>query len=111
MWNDEKRERMQQLRQSELTGTLSEPEKSELSLLILEVESAEAASLHPATERLRRERQVTEAQNRVLQDLLQRRRTLAARMRTVLAESQAERQAIDSELTSILSGSIVADGN
>ena len=111
MWNDEKRERMQTLRQRELTGALLESERSELSLLIQEVECAETASLHPATERLRRERQATEAQNRVLQDLLQRRRTLAARMRTVLAESQAERQAIDSELTSIMDGSVVAHGS
>ena len=111
MWNDQKRERLQRLRQCELIGTLTEAETSELSLLILELDGAETAELRPATERLRSERQVAEARNLVLQDLFQRRQVLAARMRTVLAETQAERQAIDRELTSVLSGSDVALGS
>ena len=111
MWNDEKGERLQQLRQSELGGTLTESEKSQLSLLILELENEEAALLRVATERLRSERQATEARNRVLQTLLQRRQVLAARMRTLLAETQAERQAIDVELSRVLSGPDVALGS
>ena len=111
MWNDQKRERLQHLRQSELNGVLTDSEKSDLSLLIQELDCTETAVLRPATERLRSERQALEARNRVLQDLLRRRQVLAARMRTVLAETQAERQAIDRELTSVLSGSDVALGS
>ena len=111
MWNDQKQERLQQLRQCELNGALSESEQSELSLLVQELDCAETAVLRAATERLRSERQALESRNRVLQDLLGRRQVLAARMRTVLAETQAERQAIDRELTSVLSGSDVALGS
>src|SRR5262245_8099532 len=95
MLNDQKRERLQQLRQLELAGVLTESENSELSLLIQELDREESALLLSATERLRSERQATEARNRVLQDLLQRRQVLATRMQTLLAETQAERQAID----------------
>ena len=109
--NDQKRERLQCLRQRDLNGTLTDSEKSELSLLIQELDCAETAVLRHATERLQNERQVVEARNRVLQDLVGRRQVLAARMRTVLAETQAERQAIDRELTSVLSGSDVALGS
>ena len=111
MWNDQKRERLQQLRQSELTTALTESEKSELSALIQELESDEAALLRAATEKLRNERQALEVQNQVLQDLLRRRQELAARMRTVLAETQSEREAIDRELSRALSGSNVALGS
>lgn len=81
---------------------MTEAEQDELRLLIEEIESAEAKYLRPATERLRREREGVEAQNRALQALLHRKEALVARLRTVLAESQAERQAIDEEMARIL---------
>lgn len=90
MWNDQKRERLQQLRRNELTAMLADSEKSELHTLIHELETDEAALIGAATAKLRDERQAIEVQNQILQDLLRRREALAARMRTVLAESQSE---------------------
>ena len=111
MWNDQKRERLQQLRRSELAAVLTDSEKSELQTLIHELENDEAVLLGAATEKLRNERQAMEVQNRILQDLLGRRQALAARVRIVLAESQSEREAIDRELSSALSGTNVALGS
>jgi hypothetical protein len=79
MWDEKKWGRFQNLRQQELEGTLSKAEQAELSLLTQEIETEEAAYLRPATERLRREREVIEAQNRALQALVRRRRSVAGR--------------------------------
>ncbi len=72
MWDEQKRERFQTLRQRELDDTLTEAEQAELSQMIQEIEDAEAAYLRPATERLRCERERIEEQNRELQGLVQR---------------------------------------
>lgn len=111
MWNDQKRERLQQLRQNELAAVLADSEKSELRTLIHELEANEAPLLDAATAKLRDERQAIEVQNQILQDLLRRREALALRMRTVLAETQSELEAIDRELSNALSGSNVALGS
>jgi hypothetical protein len=102
MGDQQKGVRLQQLRQRELDGALTEAEQKELQLLVQEIERAEADYLGPATERLRHEREGIEAQNRALQALLHRKEALVARLQTVLAESQAEQQAIDEELARIL---------
>ncbi|MDQ3814801.1 MAG: hypothetical protein M3347_12735 [Armatimonadota bacterium] len=102
MCDEQKRERFQTLRERELEGALTPAEQTELSLLIQEIENAEAAYLGPATERLRREREQLEAQNHALEDLVRRKQALAERLRTVLEESAAERHTIDKELARIL---------
>lgn len=109
MWDEQKRERFQTLRQRELEDTLTETEQEELSQMIQEIEDAEAVYLRPATERLRRERERIEQQNRELQVLVQREEAIVARLQSVLAETEAERRAIQKERARILAGTGVTD--
>ena len=62
MWDEQKRQRFQQLRERE--NALTEAERGELGGLVKELEAAEAAYLAPATERLRQEGQTLEKRNR-----------------------------------------------
>src|ERR1700737_3541824 len=96
-WDESTRERFRELRQREDKGTLTPEEQAELSRLIQQIEDAEAAYLRPATERLRREREAIETQNRALQALLTREEAFVARLETVLATLKAEREAINEE--------------
>jgi hypothetical protein len=97
-----KRERFGELRRKEDEGALTPEERAELSALIHEIEDAEAVYLDPATERLARECETLETQNRELEALLQRKQALRARLETMLTEAQAERQAIEEEVSRIL---------
>ncbi|HLK59642.1 MAG TPA: hypothetical protein VKU00_23985 [Chthonomonadaceae bacterium] len=63
----------------------------------------EQAALQASIERMRTERLELEAQNQALQVLIEREERLAAHLREVLAESRAERQAIEAEKSRILS--------
>jgi hypothetical protein len=103
MWDEQKRQRFQQLRQRE--DQLTAPEQAELVSLVDELEAAEAAYLNGATQRLRQERQTTEKQNRTLAELADRRQALMQRLSSVLAEARAERHAIERELASVLADS------
>jgi hypothetical protein len=105
MWEAQKRERFQQLRQRQRESGLTEAEQAELGRLVQELEAAEATYLTPATERLRQERETLEAQNRTLEVLARRKETLVLRLRHFLAEAQAERRAIQCELAAVLAGS------
>jgi hypothetical protein len=102
MWNDEKRRRFQTLRQRE--HELTAHEQAELLALVQELEAVEAVYLTPATERLRKQRDAIEDQNRALQALVSRKEALLQRLRVVLNETQAERQAIERELATVLAG-------
>jgi hypothetical protein len=100
MWEQQQRERFQQLRQRE--SVLTEAERAELAALVQELETAEAAYLAPATERLRHDRETIDAQNRSLEILTRRKEALAQRLRDFLTETQAEQRAIESELAAVL---------
>lgn len=102
MLDPAKRERFQELRRREDEGALAPEEHGELSTLIQEIEDAEAAYLEPATERLARECEILQAQNRELEALVRRKEALRARLESTLANAQAERQAIDEEAARIL---------
>jgi cell division protein FtsB len=102
MWDQAKRNRFQDLRRRELEGALPPAEREELVGLVAELEAEEAAYLSPATERLRREREQLDAQNRALSELIRRKEALATRLQRVLLETQAERQAIEQEARRIL---------
>lgn len=105
MWDEHKRSRFRQLSQQEHGGgRLNEAEQVELARLTQEIEAGEANYLAPATERLRRERESLEAQNRTLQVLARRKQALLLRLRDFLAEAQAERRAIETELAAVLAG-------
>jgi hypothetical protein len=104
MWEEQKRRRFQELRQRQQDGGLSEAERNELALLMQELEVAEAAYLTPATQRFKQERESLEEQNRSLEALIRRKEDLTRRLRDFLAEAQAERRAIERELTAVLAG-------
>jgi hypothetical protein len=105
MWDEHKRSRFQQLSQQEHgCGGLTEAEQVELACLTQEIEAMEASYLAPAKERIRRERESLEAQNHTLQVLTWRKEALLLRLRDFLAEAQAERRAIETELATVLAG-------
>jgi hypothetical protein len=105
MWDEQKSLRLRRLRQHHQNGGLTESEQGELARLIQELEAEEATYLTPASDRLRLEREAVEAQNRTLEALARRKEALVDRLRTVLAEVQAEQQAIESEVAAALAGS------
>ena len=72
--------------------------------MVKELEGAEATYLMPFNERLRRENERTEKENDQLTMLVQRKESLAQRIRKVLGEARTERQAIESELATVLAG-------
>jgi hypothetical protein len=100
MWEEQKRQRLQELRERQ--SGLTEAERAELAGLLKELEAAEAAYLRPATERLRAEREILEKQNRTLEVLAHRKEGLLRRLRDFLAEAKAERHAIERELDAVL---------
>jgi len=105
MWDEQKHLPIHQLRQRQSGGGLSEAERGELALLVLELEATEANYLIPATERLRQERKTLESQNRSLEVLRRRKEALALRLRHFLPESQAERQATETAFAAVRAGS------
>lgn len=102
MWNDQKRMRFEELR--EPGRQLDATEKAELAGLVKDLEDAEAVYLKPCNERMRQENEGSEMNNDQLDKLVQRKEALAQRLTKVLAESQAERRAIESELATVLAG-------
>ena len=86
MWDDQKRQRLERLREREYAATLTDVERSELALLVRELESAEVVYLGPATERMREERQGLDAQNHALEVLIQRREALARHLRELTSK-------------------------
>lgn len=96
------RKRFRELRQRQLSHTLTPSDRDELAALIQSVERAEVAQLAPASARLRREIEQVETQNRDLETLLQRKEALLQRLRSLLAEMEAERRGIREEQARIL---------
>src|SRR3712207_1895171 len=103
-WDEQRLERTRTLRSRE-PSALTEAERRELDRLFEEMGAAGNASLAPATQRLRSEREAVEAQNEALKALVLRRENLAMRLEQVLTETRAERQAIEQEMNRILSAS------
>ncbi len=104
VWNEEKRSRFAELRRREDDDALSEAERAELARLTDELYALESSYLGPATERLQRQREITEAQNRRLNDLADRKSALVERLGTFLGEAEAERRAIQGEVEAVLAG-------
>ena len=101
MLDEQQRERFERLSERKQNGTLTPAEQVELQRMIQEVEDAEAAYLSPAIERTRSERLRVEEQNRALKQLVRRQERFARRLERFLADSQAERQALQAELARI----------
>jgi hypothetical protein len=105
MWDARQRARFEQLREQEENGTLNAAERTELTAMVGEIESTEAAQLGPAMERLEAECAQVEAQNAALQRLVSRKKALIRKLEQILAETKAEENAIQQELGRVLSGS------
>ena len=99
---DQQRERLRELR--DLPQPRSPILEAELCALAEELQIAEVEKLSEATHRMRRERGTIEARNRSLERLKERRLALIERLEGTLAEARRERQVIDGELASVLSG-------
>jgi hypothetical protein len=104
-----KRTRFRELRRREDEGALSPEEQEELSLLIQEIEEAEAVYLGPATERLRRESEAIERQNKALRAFLSRAEALATQLESVVTRLETERQALDDERARLASQSAATE--
>lgn len=102
MFDAEKKSRFCTLQERQDAGLITAHEQAELSKLVGEIESTEAAYLTPATERIRQDRERVEHQNRKLEELVRRRQAFLDRLRGFLADARREREAIDSELAAVL---------
>lgn len=58
----------------------------------------------PATQRVERDRETLESQNRSLEALVQRNTALVPRLRELLTEAEAEHRVIENELAEVLGG-------
>lgn len=103
MLTEPQRQRLSELQQREEDGVLNAPERKELNRLIQIVAAVEKEMLRPATEHIRQERLQIQAQNAALKTLLARKERLVRRLERVLALSQTENAAIQSQLSEILS--------
>jgi len=100
-WNDEKQARLDALRAAELTGTLDEASKVELTALIESLEAEERERLAPASAQmqaeqaaLRQQVQESEAANEQLVTLAAQQEQLLADTRRLLRDLQRRHQAI-----------------
>jgi len=103
MLTEPQRLRFSELQQQEEAGILNAPERRELNILIQMVEAVEKEGLRSATAHIRQERLQIQAQNAELKTLLARKERLVRRLERVLALSQTENAAIQSQLSEILS--------
>ena len=102
MWNDEQKQRFQMLRNRQRQQALTISEQAELARMIEELEEEEAAYLRPATRRLEQRNLQNAAQNAALKTLVEREKRLNRYLQRVLRKVDNERQAIATELASIL---------
>jgi hypothetical protein len=100
-WNDEKQARLDALRFAELTGTLDEASKAELTVLIESLEAEERERLAPALAQIRAEQAVlrqqvqeSESANEQLVILASQQEQLLADARRLLRDLQRRHQAI-----------------
>ena len=86
MWTRGQQVRFDALRAAERQGTLTEAKGVELLALMQELDILEAAYLHPATERVRQEREALGEQNNKLEALLREQQDYLAEIRTLVAD-------------------------
>ena len=92
MWDEEKQARFNALRAAERQSILTEAEGVELLALTQELDALEATYLHPATERLRQEREALGEQKSKLEELLREQQDYLAEIRTLVADLEARAQ-------------------
>jgi hypothetical protein len=92
MWDEVKQARFNTLRAAERQGVLTEVEGIELRALTQEMDALEATYLHPATERMRQEREALGEQKSKLEELLREQQDYLAEIRTLVADLEARAQ-------------------
>jgi hypothetical protein len=97
MWKEEERQRYNLLREREHSGTLSASEREELAALVQALSDCEATLYATANERTAGEIAATaaavqelEVQNRQLREYLRERQAFLARVKSLVADIQAE---------------------
>jgi hypothetical protein len=88
MWNDEKQEQFDDLRQREAEGRLTDAEREILQSLLTELDSEEATALHPAIKRMQaKEEELSVEKERVEQEN-ERLAAILAKQERLLGEAQ-----------------------
>jgi cell division protein FtsL len=118
MWDTAKQQQLDELRQREQEGTLTDDERRVLEQLFYELEQEEWATLQPALERLRQEqKQLQEeygrlrTENAVLAALAERYEDLLARARVQLAGLLSEHEALRTEYERVTGQPLVASSS
>jgi hypothetical protein len=89
MWDEAKQARLNTLRAADRQGVLTEAEGVELRTLAQELDTLEAASLQPAIERMRQEREALVEQNSKLEELLREQQDYLADVQALVADLEA----------------------
>ena len=115
MWNENKQQRFDELRDRKLAGGLTVEEQRQLDLLAAELEREDAAYLRPAFEYARARQQELaaelaqkEARNAALAALAERQAQLLAQARTQLEALQREQAALNREYERTMGESLYA---
>lgn len=115
MWNENKQQQFDELRQRELAGPLTEEEQRQLAQLLEELDREDEAYLRPAFERsLQRQRELDteiarkEARNAALAALAERQAQIQARARAQLEALCSEQAALDREYERTMGESLQA---
>src|SRR5579862_9592621 len=99
MLDEATQQRFDQIRDRLRQGPLSESEQAELDGIVRQIEEAEAVYLRPANERMRAETKQLEEQNRVLLDIVRRKKRLANNLERYLESVRAKQDALNVEST------------
>lgn len=89
MWDEGKQARFNALCAAQRQGVLTAAEGTELRALTQELDALEAASLRPAIERMRQEREALGEQNSQLGELLRQQQDYLAEVRALVADLEA----------------------
>lgn len=101
MWDADKQARFDALRAVARQDPLTDAERTELEALLQELDALEAASLHPATERMHHEREALDAQNRQLEELLREQQAYLAEVREVMVALEARERRLRNRFAEI----------
>lgn len=108
MWTEEKQKHFDDLWQRRFEGALTEMEQQDLARLLNELDREEEERLRPAMERMDRkiesgqqELAAIRARNVHLETIVAKREALLARIRTQLAQFQAESRALQAEYETV----------
>jgi hypothetical protein len=108
MWDDEKQNKLDQLRLREAQGTMTDAEGEALRVLLADLDAEEAATLGPAIERMRAsqrdlsvEREQVDRENERLASILAKQERLLSDAQAYLNHLRAERSVLSEEYRAV----------